>query len=148
MVRRALLVAVIVGLLAVLPFVASGCSEGKAVAQPSYSYVASPHLLDAGDFALMPGRATHFLVRVDLAQGLRILVLAEHPLRSYSLRRVAADDGTILSPQSVALQGGPHSSGSRTAYALLTKKPVTPGYYRLDLEGKGRVSTLAVALHP
>jgi hypothetical protein len=109
--------------------------------------MAEPSLLDIGDVALLKSRPAHILLHVDSAQGLRVFILAERPLSSHSLRRVAAADGTLIDPEPVPLEGGPHASGAETSYALLTAEPVPPGYYRLDLAGEGRIVSLVVERH-
>jgi hypothetical protein len=147
MVRRCLTVVAVAALLCILLLLASACGESKATAQPSFSPVAQPSLLDIGDVALLKGRPAHGLLHLDSAQGLRILILAEQPLSSYSLRRVAGPDGATAPGEAVQLEGSPHTSGAETAYALLSAQPVAAGYYRLDLAGVGRVISLVVERH-
>jgi hypothetical protein len=143
MVRRGLVIVFVAVALGVLPLIASACGEVKAVAQPSVSFTTQPRLLDIGDFSLLKGRPTRIMLHATTSQALRIFILAARPLDSITLLRVAAADGTQVAHEAVPLQGSPHASGKQTAYGLTTE-PIEPGYYRLDLRGRSRVSSLAV----
>jgi hypothetical protein len=134
------LVAVVLGLLAL---VASNCGESKAVAQPSFSPAAQPRLVDIGLFSLLSGRPTRVMLYATKSHPLRVFVLADRQLDSIPLRHVADTDGSLVSPEAVPLQGSPRASGKQTVNGLTTE-PIEPGYYRLDLRGRGRVSSLAV----
>jgi hypothetical protein len=143
MVRRGLVIGLVVVALGLVPFVASARGESKAVAQPSFTPAAQPRLLDIGPFSLLAGRATRVMLHATKSHPLRVFVLADRQLDSITLRRVADADRSLVSPVAVPLQGSPHASGKQTAYGL-TAEPVEPGYYRLDLRGRGRVLSLAV----
>jgi hypothetical protein len=134
------LVAIVLGL---VPFIASACGESKAAAQPSFSPAAQPRLLDIGPFSLLGGRATRVMLHATKSEPLRVVILADRVLDSIALRRVADADGGLVTPVAVPLQGSPHATGKQTAYGL-TSEPIEPGYYRLDLSGRGRVSSLSV----
>ena len=141
--RRGLVIVLVAVALGVLPLLASACGEGKAVAQPSPSYTTQPRLLDIGDFSLIKGRPTRVMLHATTSHPLRIFILAGRPLDSITLLRVAAANGSQVAHVAVTLQGSPHTSGKQTRYGL-TAEPIEPGYYRLDLRGRGRVSSLAV----
>jgi hypothetical protein len=143
MVGKRVALVLVVAVLGLVPFVASACGESKAVAQPSFSPAAQPRLLDIGPFSLLGGRATRVMLYATKSEPLRVVILADRELDSIALRRVAGADGALVTPVAVPLQGSPHASGKQTAYGLTTK-PVEPGYYRLDLSGRGRVSSLSV----
>jgi hypothetical protein len=143
MVRRGLAIVFVAVALGVLPFLATACGEGKAVAQPSFSYATPPRLLDIGDFSLLGGRPTRVMLRATSSHPLTIFILAERPLDAVTLRRVAAADGSQVTHKVVPVQGDPHASGQQTVYGL-TAEPIEPGYYRLDLLGHGRIESLAV----
>ena len=83
------------------------------------------------------------MLHATRSEPLRVVILADRELDSIALRRVAGADGSLVTPLAVPLQGSPHTSGKQTAYGLTTK-PIEPGYYRLDLSGRGRVSSLSV----
>jgi hypothetical protein len=134
------LVAVVLGL---VPFVASACGESKAVAQPSFSPAAQPRLLDIGPFSLLGGRATRVMLHAAKSHALRVFILADRHLDSIALHRVADADGNLVTPVAVPLQGSPHASGKQTVYGFIAE-PIEPGYYRLDVSGRGRVLSLAV----
>ena len=143
MVGKRVAVVLAVAVLGLVPFVASACDESKAVAQPSFSPAAQPRLLDIGPFSLLGGEATGVMLHATKSEPLRVVILADRELDAIALWRVAGADGSLVTPVAVPLQGSPHSSGKQTAYAL-TSEPVEPGYYRLDLSGRGRVSSLSV----
>ncbi len=143
MVRRGLVIVLAAVALAVLPNLATACGESKAVAQPSFSYVTQPRLLDIGDFSLLKGRPTRVMLHATTSHPLRIFILTDRPLDSITLLRVAAADGSQVAHVAVTLQGSPHTSGKQTAYGL-TARSIEPGYYRLDLVGRGRIGSLAV----
>lgn len=144
MVGKRLAVVLVAVVLLAVPFIASACGESKAAAQPSFSPAAQPRLLDIGPFSLLDGQATRVMLHATVAHTLRVVILADRELDSIVLYRVADADGSLLTPVEVPLRGSPHASGEQTAYALTTE-PVEPGYYRLDLSGRGRVSSLSVA---
>ena len=143
MVRKGLVTVLVAVAVGVLPLIASACGESKAVAQPGFSYTTQPRLLDIGDFALLKGRPARVMIHATTSHPLRIFILAERPLGSITLLRVAAADGSQAPHVAVPLQGSPHASGKQTAYGL-TAEPIKPGYYRLDLFGRGRIGSLAV----
>ena len=145
--RRRLTVLTVALLVAALPLVAAACGESKAAPQPSFSYGGQPRLVDIGGVALISGRPARVMLHIGTAQGLRIFIDAEHPLRSHVLRKVDAQDGSSITPQDIPLQGSAHSLGNTTVYALLTMQPLTPGWYRLDLVGAGRLISLAIDRH-
>ena len=141
--RRVLIIVFVAVALGVLPLVASACGEGKAVAQSTSSDAAEPRLLDIGDFSQLEGRPTHVLLHATTAHPLRIFILSDQPLDSITLRRMAADDGSIVTPEAVPLKGSPHAVDGQTVYGLTTQS-IDPGYFRLDLLGRSRVQSLAV----
>ena len=143
MVGKRLAVVLVTVVLALVPFVASACGESKAAAQPSFSPAAQPRLLDIGPFWLLNGRATRVLLHATQAHPLRVVILADRELDSIALHRVADAAGGLVTPVAVQLQGSPHASGKQTAYGL-TAEPIELGHYRLDLNGRGRVSSLSV----
>jgi len=141
--RKVLVIALVVIALGVLPSAGSACGESKGVAQVSSADAAQPRLLDIGDFSLLQGQPTHALFHAVKAHPLRIFILADRPLNSVKLRRMAADDGSIVTPEEVPLKGSPHDLDGQTVYALTTPS-IEPGYFRLNLLGRGRVQSLAV----
>ena len=141
--RKGLIVVFVAVVLGLVPFVASACGESKAVAQPSFSPAAQPRLLDIGPFSLLGGRPTRVMLHATKSHPLRVFILADRQLDSIALRGVAGADGNLVTPVAVPLRGSPHASGKQTVYGL-TAEPIEPGYYRLDLSGRGRVSSLAV----
>ena len=143
MAGKRLAVVLVAVVLALVPFVASACGEGKAAAQPSYSPASQPRLLDIGPFSLLGGTPTRVMLHATQAHPLRVVILADRQLDSIALHRVADADGSLVTPVAVPLQGSPHASGKQMAYGLTTGS-VEPGYYRLDLSGRGRVSSLSV----
>ena len=143
MVHKGLVVVFVAIALVTLPLLGSACGEGKAVAQPSFSYVTQPRLLDIGPFSLLKGRPTRVMLHATTSHPLRIFILTERPLDSVTLLRVAAADGSQVKHEAVPVQGSPRASGKQTAYGL-TAEPIEPGYYRLDLLGRGRIESLAV----
>jgi hypothetical protein len=143
MVGKRVALVLVVAVLGLVPFVASACGESKASAQPSFSPAAQPRLLDIGPFALLGGQAMRVMLHATKSEPLRIVILADRELDAIALHRVADADGKLVTPVAVPLQGSPHASGKQAAYALTTE-PVEPGYYRLDLSGRGRVSSLSV----
>jgi hypothetical protein len=143
MVRRSLAVVLVGIVLGLLPLLASACGESRAVAQPSFSPAGQPRLLDVGGFSLLGGRPMRVMLHAANTHPLRVFILADHRLDAITLRRVAAADGSLVTPVVVSLQGSPQASGKQTVYGL-TAEPIEPGYYRLDLRGRGRVSSLAV----
>jgi hypothetical protein len=143
MAGKRLAVVLVAVVLSLVPFVASACGESKAVAQPSYSPATQPRLLDIGPFSLLGGTPTRVMLHATQAHPLRVVILADRQLDSIALHRVADADGSLVTAVVVPLRGSPHASGKQTAYGLTTE-PVEPGYYRLDLSGRGRVSSLSV----
>ena len=143
MVRKGLVFVLLAAALGLLPLLASACGEGKAVAQASFSSTARPRLLDIGDFALLKGRPTRVMLHATTSHPFRIFILAERPLDSITLLRVAAADGSQVAHGAVSVQGSPHASGKQTVYGL-TAAPIKPGYYRLALLGSGGIESLAV----
>jgi len=142
--HKVLVVVLVAVVLAVLMLSATACGAGhEAPAQASSADAAQPRLLDIGDFSLLPGRATHSLFRATTAHALRIFIIADRPLASVKLRRMANDDGGPATPEPIPLTGSPHDLDGQTVYGL-TSKTVEPGYFRLDLRGRGRVQSLAV----
>ena len=141
--RRGLVILLAAVVLGLVPFAAAACGESKAVAQPSFSPAAQPRLLDIGPFSLLAGRPTRVMLHATKSHPLRVFVLADRQLDSIILRRVAGSGGSFVSPHVVPLQGSPHALGKQTVYGL-TSGSIAPGYYRLDLRGRGRVSSLAV----
>ena len=103
------------------------------------------HLADVADLTLEKGRPGHVWVYVEREQNLRVLLLTERPLESCTLAKVLTADGQAMPVQPVDLQGSPHTAPEGgTSYALLTRKPVTPGTYRVELAGSGRITSLTV----
>ena len=143
MARKVLVIALVALALGILPLVVSACGGDKGVAQASAVDAAQPRLLDIGDFSLLPGRATHSLFHATKSHALRIFILADRPLDSVKLRRMANDDGSLATPAFVPLKGSPHDLDGQTVYGLTTPS-IEPGYFRLDLLGRGRVQSLAV----
>ena len=141
--RKGLIIMLAALALGVLPLVSSGCGEDKADAQSTSSYTAYPRLLNIGDFSLLKGRPTHALIQATKTHPLRIFILADRPLDSITLRRMAAPDGHIVTPETVPLKGGPHGVDGPTVYGLSTPA-IEPGFFRLDLRGRGRVQSLVV----
>ena len=141
--RKVVILVLVAVSLAALPLTASACGGNKGVAQASPSLVAVPMLLDIGDFSLLHGRPTHTLIHATKAHPLRIYIIADRPLDSVKLRRMANGDGSLATPEAIPLQGSPHDVDGQTLYALITPQ-VEPGYFRLDLLGRGRVQSLAV----
>jgi hypothetical protein len=142
--RKVLVVVLVAGALGVLALSVSACGAGReAAAQASSADAALPRLLDIGDFSLLRGRATHSLFRATNVHPLRIFILADRPLDSVKLRRMANDDGSLATPEAIPLSGSPHDLDGQTVYGLTTPS-VEPGYFRLDLRGRGRVQSLAV----
>jgi len=86
----------VVGVLGLVPFVASACGESKAVAQPSFSPASQPRLLDIGPFSLLGDRATRVMLHATKSEPLRVFILADRELYSVALRRVADADGYFL----------------------------------------------------
>jgi len=144
MARKVTWILAVTLLLGTLSLLVSACGESKAAAQPSVSLRAEARYVDVADVALLKGRPAHFMFHVVSTEALRIILLTDVPLASHSLRQLDAQNGTPITPWAVAVQGSPHASGRETAYALLTTQPVSPGWYRLDLAGEGRIRTLAV----
>jgi hypothetical protein len=141
--RKGLTVVLVAVVLGLLPLVASACGESKAVAQPSSSPATQPRLVDIGPFSLLSGRSTRVMLHATKSHPLRVFVLADRQLDSITLRHVGDTDGSLVPPEAVPLQGSPHASGKQTVYGLTTE-PIEPGYYRLDLRGRGRILSLAV----
>ena len=141
--RKVLVIALVAVALGILPLVGSACGEGEVVAQPSSSYTAFPRLLDIGEFSLLNGRPMHVLVQATRTHPLRIFILADRPLDSITLGRMAGADGSMVTPETVPLKGTPHAVDGQTVYGLSTQ-PIEPGYFRLDLLGRGRVQSLAI----
>jgi hypothetical protein len=141
--RRVLVIILAAVALGVLPLASSGCGGDKGVAQANAVDAAEPRLLNIGDFSLLPGRATHSLFQATKAHPLHIFILADRPLDSVRLRRMANDDGSLATPEAIPLNGSPHDLDGQTVYALTTPS-IEPGYFRLDLLGHGRVQSLAV----
>ncbi len=142
-VRKGLVIVLVAVAVGVLPLIASACADSKAVARPSFSYTTHSRLLDIGDFSLLEGRPTRVMLHTTTSHPLRVFILAERPLDSITLLRVAAADGSQVAREAVPLQGSPHASGEQTAYEL-TAGSIEPGYYRLDLVGRVRIGSLAV----
>jgi hypothetical protein len=138
--RKVLIIVFAAVALGVLPLVGSACG---AVAQSSSSDTQEPRLLNIGDFSLLNGRPTHALVQATKSHPLKIFILADQPLDSITLRRMAAADGSIVTPETVPLKGAPHALDGQTVYSLTTQ-PIEPGYFRLDLLGRGRVQSLVI----
>jgi hypothetical protein len=143
MVGNRVALVLVVAVLGLVPFAASACGESKAAAQPSFSPAAQPRLLDIGPFSLLGGTPTRVMLHATQAHPLRVVILADRQLDSIALHRVADAGGSLVTPVAVPLQGSPHASSKQTAYGLTTES-VEPGYYRLDLSGRGRVSSLSV----
>ena len=103
------------------------------------------HLADIADLTLTQDRPGHVWVCVGTEQKLRIFMITRRPLESCTLAKVAASDGSAIPVQPVSLQGSPHSAPwGETTYALLTRDAVTPGTYRVELVGTGRITSLVV----
>jgi hypothetical protein len=141
--RKILVIVLVAVALGTLPLVVSACGGDKGAAQASAVDAAQPRLLDIGDFSLFPGHATHSLFHATKAHPLRIVILVDRPLDLVKLRRVANDDGSLATPEAIPLKGSPHELDGQTVYGLTTPS-VEPGYFRLDLLGRGRVQSLAV----
>jgi hypothetical protein len=136
------LVAVALGL---LPLVASACGEGRAVAQPSQSPHVPSQLLSIGDFSLARGRPTHAMLHLSQSQRLSIFVTADQPITSCKLWHVAAADGRLVTVGRMALDGGsPHTNGGPEVSYWFGSPSLDPGYYRLDVAGRGHISFLVV----
>lgn len=140
--RKVVIVVFIAVVLGMLPLAAAACGESKVVAQPTFNVV--PRLVELGPFSLISGQATHVMIHATKSHPLRIVIFADQKLHSIALYRVARADGGLVTPQvAMRLRGTPHTQSNTTAYGLTTSS-VQPGFYRLDLLGPGRVSTLAV----
>ena len=143
MARKILVIVLVAVALSNLPLVVSACGGDKGAAQASGVDAAQPRLLDIGDFSLLPGRPTHSLFHATKSHALRIFIVADRPLDSVKLRRMANDDGSLATPEAITLKGSPHDLDGQTVYGLTTPS-IEPGYFRLDLLGRGRVQSLAV----
>ena len=138
--RRALVISLLA--LGVLPILVAGCGGGASPKAP-LSHVEQPRLINIGGFALMKDVPTHVALHATKTHPLRIYILADRTLDSITLRRIADADGNLVTPKSVAIQGSPHALGEQTVYGL-TAKPIEPGFYRLDLLGRGQVQSFVV----
>ena len=82
---------------------------------------------------------------VAAERKLRVFVVSDRALRACTLSRVAASDGSAVRVQSVPLQYSPTGNGyGGRPSAWMTTKPITPGTYRISLEGDGRILNLVV----
>jgi hypothetical protein len=143
--RKVLAIVFVAVLLSVAPFLASGCGTGKAVAQPSLSPMEQPRLVNLGDFALLGDRPTRIWVHLEQTQPLRIVVISERRVKSCSLSRVAGADGSLVTPVPVALEGGrPHGNSGTEVISWFGSPSLDPGYYRIELTGRGRIMSLIV----
>lgn len=132
--RRVFLAALLVG----LALVAASCGHESALTD-------STHLAGVADLTLTKGRPGNVRVRLDAERYLQITVVTERPVRSCTLSRVAASDGSAVSEQPVAVEETPHSQGQGgKTYAWITTDTVAPGTYRVRLLGEGRVVSLVV----
>jgi hypothetical protein len=103
------------------------------------------HLADVADLTLEKGRPGHVWVFVEHEQKLRVFLLTERPLESCTLAKVLTADGEAMPVQLVDLQGSPHTAPEGgTVYAPVTREPVTPGTYRVEFVGSGRITSLTV----
>jgi len=145
MVRRILVIALVAVAFSGVPFLASGCGTGRAVAQPSLSPMERPRLVNLGDFALLGDRPTRVWVRLEHSQRVRIVFISERRVKSCSLWRVANADGSLVTPEQVPLEGGrPHDNSGTEVIYWYGSPSLDPGYYRVELMGRGRIGSLIV----
>ena len=137
------LVAVALGLVSL---VAPACGEKTAATQPSSSpQVPTSRLLSISDFSLVGGRPAHALLHVSEPQRLSVFVTADRRIASCRLWHVGTADGSPVSLERVALDGGsPHTNGGPEVTYWFGSPSLDLGYYRLDLAGRGHISFLVV----
>jgi hypothetical protein len=144
--RKGLVVVLVAVALGLVSFVASACGESKAVAQPSSSpRVPTSQLLSISDFSLARSRPAHALLHVSESQRLSIFVTADRRIASCKLWHVATADGSTVALKGVVLDGGsPHTNGGPEVSYWFGSPSLDPGYYRLDVAGRGHISYLVV----
>jgi hypothetical protein len=138
MVRRGLVTALVAVALGAILLLAAGCSQGMADAKSS----PQPWLVSVHDVSLLRNQPADFWLHKTSSHRLTVIILAERPLDSATLFRVALGVGRR---EEVSLQGGPHSLGERQVMYALKAEPIkSGGYYRLSLVGRGRIESLVV----
>jgi len=144
--RKVLIILLAAVALGIPVLVSSGCgSSAGAAPQPSLSPMEQPRLVNLSDFALLGKRPTHVWLHLDQSQRVRIVFLAERRVKACSLWHVASSDGSLTKAEQVPLEGGtPHTNGGSQVSYWFGSAALEPGYYRLDLEGSGRIITLIV----
>jgi hypothetical protein len=144
--RRVLIIALAAATLIVPALLGSGCgSPADAAPQPSFSPVEQPRLANLGDFALLGERPMHIWLHLDKSQRVRIAFLAERRVKSCTLWHVAPSDGSLAKAEQMPLEGGtPHANGGPEVAYWFGSASLAPGYYRLDLEGRGRIISLVI----
>jgi hypothetical protein len=138
MVRKGLVTALVAVALGAVLLLATGCSQGRAAAQSS----PQPWLVSVHDVSLLRNQPADFWFHTTGSHRLTVIILAERPLDSATLFRVALGVGMR---EEVSLQGSPHPSGKRHVVYALKAEPIRAGgYYRLSLAGRGRIESLVV----
>jgi hypothetical protein len=145
--RNALVATVVTVLVSLLGVVfLGGCGNGSAAAvAPAEPY---PVLRD---FQLVRGQPAAITIRVDRPEVRLIVELANHrdgranqSLR-FTMERLTAVDTDTVAASPVALAVKPHPGSSYTLYVGHTTADLKPGWYRLILDGAGRLLSVSVA---
>ena len=143
--RRTLTVVLVVIALGAACLLTSGCASGEAAAEPSLSPMEMPRLVNLSDFALLPDRPTQIRLHIVAPQRIRVVFISRRLVESCSLWRVASPDGSLLTPVRVPLEGGnPHANSGTHVIYWFGSPSLGPGYYRIDLTGRGRILNLIV----
>jgi hypothetical protein len=112
--------------------------------QADVSSLDGPRLVDLHTFTLDARRPTRAFLRLDSVQRLRIDVLAKQPLQSCRVSQYADAGGSVIETRHITLADGrePYDN-DLVRYSFATPR-LEPGYYRIDLRGKGPIVSFAV----
>jgi hypothetical protein len=129
---------------------AVGCSSGSTSSAVAASPSTGParDLLYMTHLVLQPRRPAH--VTFQVATGsLQVTVSVNAPLNSWALEQVTPLSGGShpLPGGNVALREQAHAELGLHTYVLRTMRPLTAGWYRLELVGRGEVVQLWVGGH-
>ena len=133
------------GLCCLVAVAAAGCSKGEPQADRSAGPASHYYLAQVSNVALTAQRPAHFVFHVDHGRTVRIAVSATEPLLRHTLLHVTSPPESSPQGDPIPTQGSGHTSGGTTVdYALLTTAPLAPGWYRVELVGRGRLLYLGI----
>jgi hypothetical protein len=140
--------------LAGLAMLAAACGDSKPSAAPSVTTspsVQTPaasldeaRLLDLHNVTLDERHRTQAFLRLDSAQSISIKILAKQQLRSCRVCQYADPAGGMIDTREITLTRGPEQYDSDLVLSSFRTPQLEPGYYRIDLGGKGLIISFSV----